>query len=999
MKTYEKISAVAKLARRSPKKVFAGARHLIKHGVVGLKEKVYEEAIKSGIKDWDPLQNQPADSIGGDIKFSVVMPIYNVDPKWLKKAYDSVLEQIYSNWELILVDDCSSDSSTHNYLVELTDTANSRISIIMLDKNKGISYATNVGCAASSGDYIVFLDNDDVLTKDALLECFYAIESSHDDVLYSDQDQIDQDDIRSTPLYKPDWSPDLLNSQMYVGHLLCVNRSLFEKVGGFDTSLNGSQDYDLMLRLSENTSKIRHIPKILYSWRAIPSSTAMNPDAKPYAQHAGRQAVQNHLDRLLGPGEALVNETEHLFVYDTVYNVPEDAFASIIIPTKDHVDDLRTLITSIKTLTTNIDYEILVLNNNSELDETLEYLRELEIEGIATVINAPYPFNWSKLNNQGIHNAKGDVFVFLNNDVVINSEDWLYRLAGDALQDDIGVVGALLLYPDKTIQHAGVVVGMNGWADHVFKGMDPIHLGTPFISPMVKRNVAAVTGACMAFSRKKLEQIGEFDENFVVCGSDVEICLRALKHGLRNLYDSSVVLTHFESKTRIPDDIPSIDFELSKRAYKELKATGDPFFNPNLDLNSLIPRKAKEKKRIQGLRERSAISEIRPLHFRKSDYSAKRLNLLLPTINKQDVFGGAATALRFFKELASELEIDARIIVLDIPVEDGEIVEGLEEYSLVSPLEEHQFSHEILDMHAREDLTLAVSNNDIFISTIWWSAYCIQNEYLRWDASDLKPNPLLYLIQDYEPGFYPWSSKYMLADSTYHSPFFQIAILNSKSLQQYFLEMGYQFDESFYFDPVLNPSLKVFLDKLNGRAAKRKKILVYGRPHAERNAFEIILEALKLWVANSSLSAEWEIVSAGEDFDPIHLGSNRVLCSLGKLTLEEYAKELTESAIGISLMVSPHPSYPPLEMAAFGEKVITNNYLNKDLSSFSTNGSIVSLKGLTPYRLYRTLDKLAAEFSVTAECGKVSQSYLEGKEFPFLDELVVKLHNFQNNVR
>lgn len=990
MQTSDKIFAALNVMKRSPKSVIKGFKYLANHGIVGLKERIFEESIKSNLIDWDPLEHIKPSSIEGDMTISVIMPVYNVDPKWLSKAIDSVKDQIYDNWELVLVDDHSTNASTIEYLDSLKSENDNRIKLVRLEENKGISEATNIGCNAAKGEYLLFMDNDDVLRKDAVSECFYEAMISQPDVIYSDQDEISMNDDHSNPLFKPAWSPELLCSQMYIGHLLCVKKEIWEKVGGLNSEYDGSQDYDFMLRVSEATTDIKHIEKILYSWRAIPSSTASDPTVKPASQIMGRKAVQDHLDRALGAGKVEVLETENYFVYDAKYVVPENILASIIIPTKDHIDDLDSLLQSIEEKTEGIDYEIIILNNNSEETKSLEYFNTISSKQNIKVIDAPYGFNWSRLNNEGIENASGDVFVFLNNDMEVRSNDWLYRLVGDALQKDIGIVGGLLLFPDDTIQHAGVVVGMNGWADHVYSGERPIHHGSPYISPMLKRNVTAVTGACMAFSRKTYEEIGGFNEDFIVCGSDVEICIRALKHNLRNLYDPFVVLTHYESKTRDPRDIPEIDFELSREAYREIIEIGDSYYNSNLDISSKKPRIDSEHKDVPlELRVHDSIQEIRPIHFRKGQHHKRRLNLLLPTVNKRDVYGGASTALRFFLELGKEINADLRVITLDVEVDTNDIVEVFSDFSIKKGNDKPSESKEIISMVDRKAQTLEVSDHDIFISTIWWSAYCIQNEYLLWDEKDLKPNPLIYFVQDYEPGFYPWSSRYMLAESTYHSPIPQIAIFNSELLKKYFDIMGYKFEQSYYFDPILNPHLRVKLEELNGATIKRKKVLIYGRPNTDRNAFEIIEKGLKLWIESDSESAAWEFISAGEAFMPINLGSGRTLVSLGKLSMDEYAKHLSESAIGISLMVSPHPSYPPLEMAAFGAKVITNNYFNKNISNFSLNGSIYSLGSLSPYMIAAKLKELSREFKAEVECGQVRKDYTNGnREFPFIDELV-----------
>ncbi|MEK3900618.1 glycosyltransferase [Paenibacillus sp. FSL R7-0179] len=518
---------------------------------------------------------------------SLVIPVYNVAPKWLDIAIKSVKDQIYPHWEICIVDDCSTNKETLQYLESIRD---SRIKIMRLDENSGISDASNKAVSIGKGEYIALLDNDDEIATNALFEVVKAINEFDADIMYSDEDKVDIHGVKKNPLHKPDWSPDLLRSQMYIGHFLVFKRELFEKVGGFRTAFNGSQDYDLVLRMSECAQRIHHIPKVLYSWRELETSTAANPYSKPYAHTAGLAALNEHLTRVYGDGNAYATEDDHLFVYDSRYRT-DSVKVSIIIPTKDKVELLEPCISSILQKTTYADYEILIINNNSVEKETFEWFEQQKSRSVVRIIDANYEFNWSKLNNHGIREASGDVYVFLNNDTLIISEDWLQRLMEKALREDVGTVGGLLLYEDNTIQHAGVVIGLGGWADHIFKGMKPNHFGSPYVSPMVTRNVTASTGACLAISKRTLDKIGLFNEEFIICGSDVEISLRSIEHGLVNIYDPHVRLYHLESKSR-SSYIPPIDFELSKFFYGPYLEKGDPYYNRNLSLSSVAPKLA-----------------------------------------------------------------------------------------------------------------------------------------------------------------------------------------------------------------------------------------------------------------------------------------------------------------------------------------------------------------------------------------------------------------------
>ncbi|MDD7218780.1 MAG: glycosyltransferase [Clostridia bacterium] len=933
--------------------------------------------------------------------FSVIMPVYNVEVKWLKRAVQTVTEQTYSHWQLCIVDDCSTDKRVREFLETLSDN---RIKTEYLDENRGISGATNRGAELADGDYLVLMDNDDELDLHALEMFARRIRETGADIIYSDQDIVDLNGNYRDPLYKTDWSPELILSQMYVGHLLGFKKELFQETGGFRSEYNGSQDYDLFLRLSEKTNSIEHIPEILYHWRAIPSSTAMNPDSKPYAQYTGLAAVQDHLDRTLGKGRASVQETESCFVYDVRYNLDREPKVSVIIPTKDHVDLLKTAVESIEDFTEYSNYEIIILDNNSVEPDTFAYFNKItEQYDNIKIYAAVFPFNWSRLNNYGISKAKGDVFIFLNNDIKIISRNWMRRLAEKVVQDNIGVAGGLLLYEDGTIQHAGVVAGMGGWAEHVFKGMKPVHYGSPFLSPMVTRNVTAVTGACMAVSRKTIEKIGGFNEDFIICGSDVELCIRAIQNGFRNVYDPNVKLYHMESRTR-DSYIPDVDFRLSEKMYASYLKNGDPYYNKNLDYFSVQPSVLKDKQRTSfhdsmefikreyldlncaGGNVNTHIDEINPYVFRKSLRKRNRINILLPSINPEHVFGGISTALKFFEKMADELGYDRRIILVDAVPSEEAVKQYKQKYEFVSQDQDSDAEYQIVSYSERKG-TLPVSENDYFMFTGWWTAHCAQEAYDDFEKKEgIAPNIFINFIQDFEPGFYPWSSRYLLADATYKNKYPQIAVFNTGLLQDYFHFNSYHFYKEFAFEPVLNDKLKVCLDKAGDGFKKKKQILIYGRPGTERNAFKLIVAALRKWVWYQNDIDQWTVLSAGEQHDDVYLGNGKILHSVGKLSIEEYGKVLSESFAGISLMASPHPSYPPLEMSVFGIKVITNTFANKDLKEFNSN--IVSLQVASPNNIASSLNEICNHYVSYVPHIETNREYLENRNvFGFIPEI------------
>ena len=527
--------------------------------------------------------------VNGEICFSVIVPLFNTESQFLREMIESVLGQTYANWQLCLAD---ASDDVHSYVGDICReyaARDNRVNYYRLERNLMISGNTNAAEAQAKGEFIALLDHDDLLVSNALEWNANEIARTGCDVLYSDEDHLLLNGKHGSVLHKPDWSPHLLNSQMYICHLLVIRKALFDQIGGFRSAFDGSQDYDLILRLSEQTTKIKHIPEILYTWRESLTSTAANADSKPYAQLAGLHALNDHLKRVYGP-DAHADESEYLFVYDARYPLPVDTMVSIIIPMKDKWELTEACIKSIEDKSTWKNYEIIILDNRSKEKGTYKWLKSVRKNNPRVqVVKADMEFNWSKLNNFGMQHAKGDVYIFLNNDTLVISPDWMERLSEKALLNEVGAVGPLLLYEDDTIQHAGVVVGFGGWADHVFKGMKPVHYGSPFISPMVTRNVLAVTGACMAVSKKTIEKIGGFDETFIICGSDVELCIRAHERGLFNIYDAGTRLYHLESKSR-DSHIPDIDFKRSYECYTPYREGVDPYYNKNLDRNSVIPR-------------------------------------------------------------------------------------------------------------------------------------------------------------------------------------------------------------------------------------------------------------------------------------------------------------------------------------------------------------------------------------------------------------------------
>ena len=522
-------------------------------------------------------------------RFSIVVPVFNTDATMLQRMLASVQAQVYPDWQLCVADDASTAPHVRR-LLESAAARDGRVQIAWRTSNGHICAATNSALQLAAGEYVVFLDHDDELAPHALLALAQCIaDDPTADLIYSDDDKIEADGRRHSPLFKPDWSPALAWTQNDLGHLVCARRQRVVGAGGLREGFEGAQDYDLVLRLLTGGAKVRHVPDVLYHWRMHTGSTAMNAGAKPYAHEAGRRAVEAFLEARYGDRLLRVDDGEHLFTYAPRFRLESATRVSIVIPTRDKAVLLEACVRSILAQSTWPGYEVLIVDNQSSEAETFAAFDRLcALDARVRVVPAPIPFNWSRVNNLAARDSRGEVLIFLNNDTEVISPDWMERLAEVALLPDVATVGALLLYPDGTIQHAGVVVGMGGWADHVFKGCGPVHHPSPFVSPVTTRNVLASTGACVAIERAKFERLGGFDEEFIICGSDVELGLRAHHAGLQNVFLASVRLYHYESKTRGPQ-VPENDFVQSARKYAPYREGGDPFYSHHLDPSFTTP--------------------------------------------------------------------------------------------------------------------------------------------------------------------------------------------------------------------------------------------------------------------------------------------------------------------------------------------------------------------------------------------------------------------------
>jgi GT2 family glycosyltransferase len=524
---------------------------------------------------------------------SVIIPTYNPPEVWLQRAIESVREQLYPHWELCIADDASTNSGVREILEKYT-RLDQRIRVIFREINGHISAASNTALGMAAGDFVALLDHDDELPKHALYMVAVALNASpHVDLIYSDEDKIDESGRRFGPYFKPDWNPALFTAQNMVSHLGVYRTSLARSLGGFREGYEGAQDWDLALRFSEATSPshILHIPHVLYHWRAITGSTATRSTEKPYAIRAAEKALHEHLERTGRNGVISKTAGGHFRIQ---YKTPNPPLVSILIPTRNGLSLLRRCIESVQEKTQYSNYEILIVDNQSDEPEMLAYLNQIAADGTARILKYDRPFNYSALNNFAVKAARGSYLCLMNNDIEVITEDWLDEMLSQAAQPDIGAVGSKLYYPNDTIQHAGVIVGMGGVAGHPYSRVARNSSGY-MTRLLLVQNVSAVTAACLVVRKSIYEEVGGLDErNLAVTFNDVDFCLRLQEHGYRNLWTPYAELYHHESATRGLENTP----EKLSRFHREVAymrarwgplLSCDPAYNPNLTLDNSWP--------------------------------------------------------------------------------------------------------------------------------------------------------------------------------------------------------------------------------------------------------------------------------------------------------------------------------------------------------------------------------------------------------------------------
>jgi GT2 family glycosyltransferase len=504
---------------------------------------------------------------------SIITPVFNTPVKWLEECVESVRAQIYEKWELILIDDDSSDPELLKFLPELA-ARDSRIVLTKVDTRGGISAASNRGLQIAEGGWLGFLDHDDVLEPDAVFQHIKWLQDHRDaDLIYSDEDKLTEQGLDS-PIFKPDWSLDFFLSCNYVCHFTLIRREVVGAVGGFRSEFDGAQDYDLFLRIIERTTRIDHIPRVLYHWRRSLASTADNIRRKPGSLETGRHALEAHLERQNARGHVTVDWRTH--AYWIKRELTEARKISIIIPVRDRVDLLARCLDSLTKQTSYAPYEIVIVDNDSETDEARAFLSSLKHR----VLHFSGPFNFSAINNFAVEQTDSPWLLFLNNDTEIIENDWLTIMAEHVQRPEVGAVGPRLLYPDDTVQHGGIVVGVGGIAEHAFRGF-PAEAPGVCRQLQVTRNYSAVTGACLLTRRDVFNKVRGFDEERLpVTFSDVDLCLKIRRAGYLIVYTPFAKLYHHESGTR-RRTVEPLETEVMRERWPGVLEY-DPYYNPNL---------------------------------------------------------------------------------------------------------------------------------------------------------------------------------------------------------------------------------------------------------------------------------------------------------------------------------------------------------------------------------------------------------------------------------
>ena len=541
-----------------------------------------EKLVEQQIKD---LEFKP--------KISIIMPVYNSNIEFLEKAIDSVKKQYYSNWQLCICDDASTKTEIQKILKKFS-VNDERICVTYSEKNQGIGLASNTALEMTEGEFTVLLDHDDMLSKDALFEIIKTINTDKSvDYIYSDEDKIDEKGFHVEPFFKPDWSPNMFLSHNYPIHVSVFQTSKLKEIKGFRKGFDDSQDYDLILRYLEQSKKIKHIPKILYSWRKSQGSTALRESEKDHAFDASIKAISDALVRR--KIDAVCSEGLHKGTIRVQYKIKDSPLISIIIPSKN-LENLEKCIKSIFKKSTYQNFEIIVLDTSSE-NMIEEFCKTSKVQHLSMPLKE---FNFSKINNEGVKRSKGKYIIFLNDDTEVISPEWIEALLEHVQRDEVGIAGSKLLYRNKLVQHAGTIIGINKHA----RNYGNMHNDDPgyFAYAKIVRDCSAVTAACMMISKELFEKCNGFDENLANSWQDVDLCLRVSELNKEIIFTPYSLLYHYEGNTRGRVDASENEMEarrIFREKHKEFILKGDPHYNPNLSNTipfALKPKLTKTKK-------------------------------------------------------------------------------------------------------------------------------------------------------------------------------------------------------------------------------------------------------------------------------------------------------------------------------------------------------------------------------------------------------------------
>ena len=593
-----KIQWTKMFRKLSPYTIRKGFRYMKHYGPkefwIRLHERFEPEEVPYGlwyrayIPTEETLETQRKQKFDYSPLISIAVPAYQTPVEFLRQMIESLIVQTYSNWELCIVNASPDNEEMQKVLAEYS-AGDSRVRFCNLKENLGIAENTNRAFAMTKGEFVGLLDHDDLLAPNALYEIVKILQDHPQaDALYTDEDKVTTElDEHFQPHLKPDFNLDLLRSNNYICHFFVVQKSIVEKAGGFRKEFDGAQDYDFIFRCTENAGEVLHVPEILYHWRTHKASTADNPASKMYAFEAGKRAIEAHLERTGTKGE--VSHTQDLGFYRVKYPVQGKPLVSVIIPNKDEKETLQTCLEMLEKNTGYQNFEIIIVENNSTTDEIFRYYKELSGNRKIHLLRWGKEFNYSAINNFAVAHAKGEYLLFLNNDVKSINSDWLEEMLGGCQRPAVGGVGAKLIYPDNTIQHAGCVIGMGGIAGHMFVDMPADRTGYLHKASLLQ-DMSAVTAACLLMKKEVFEQAGGFTEELAVAFNDVDLCLKVRKNGYLIVYDPYAKLYHMESKTRGAEDSKEkvrrfqTEIEYMRCHWIDILKNGDPCYNKNLSL-------------------------------------------------------------------------------------------------------------------------------------------------------------------------------------------------------------------------------------------------------------------------------------------------------------------------------------------------------------------------------------------------------------------------------